>query len=236
MAALLELKDVHTFIAGFHILQGITIEAQQGVCTVLLGRNGAGKTTTLRTLLGFNPPQKGAIYFDNKKIDGLAPYNIAKLGIGYVPENRDIFGGLSVKENFKVAARDGLDVMEQKLEKVFTLFPDLKKAYNQRAGTLSGGQQQMLAIGRVLVSENKILIIDEPSSGLAPIIVDRVAEVVRELKKETSILLVEQNYNMARSISDNYFIIDHGKCVHQGRMAELDELEELKKRYLGVAM
>lgn len=236
MSYLLEANEVHTYIQGFHILQGVSLKVLREGVTVLLGRNGAGKTTTLRSILGFHVPQKGKIVFDDKPINGLTPYQIGRLGIGYVPEDRGIFSGLTVYENLKVAARDGLREMEQRLEQIFDLFPDLKRARKQQAGTLSGGQQQMLALARPLVSKNKLLIIDEPSSGLAPIVVDRVAEAIVELKKETPILLVEQNYNMARNISDQYYIIDQGSCVHEGNMDDLEKQPELKQRYLGVAV
>ncbi len=236
MSNLLQLEDVNTYIAGFHILQGISIEVPKEGVTVLLGRNGAGKTTTLRTILGFNPPNSGQVKFEEEVINGWQPYRIAGLGIGYVPEDRGIFGTLSVYDNLKVAARDGVREMESRLETVYDLFPDLKRAVRQQAGTLSGGQQQMLALARILVSKNRLLIIDEPSSGLAPIVVDRVAEALSELKKTLPILLVEQNYNMARQIADRYYIIDEGRCVHQGQMEDLDNEPELKQRYLGVAV
>ncbi len=236
MSALLELEDVNTHIQSFHILEGISIKVPKEGVTVLLGRNGAGKTTTLRTILGFHPPSDGSITFDGQLINGWPTYRIGSLGIGYVPEDRGIFAGLTVYENLKVAARDGVKEMERRLERVYQLFPDLKRATRQPAGTLSGGQQQMLALARILVSKNRLLLIDEPSSGLAPIIVDRVAEAISELKKELPILLVEQNYNMAREIGDNYYIIDQGSCVHQGRMEDLDNEPELKQRYLGVAV
>jgi len=236
MSALLELEDVNTHIQSFHILEGISIKVPKEGVTVLLGRNGAGKTTTLRTILGFHPPSDGSITFDGQLINGWPTYRIGSLGIGYVPEDRGIFAGLTVYENLKVAARDGVKEMERRLERVYQLFPDLKRATRQQAGTLSGGQQQMLALARILVSKNRLLLIDEPSSGLAPIIVDRVAEAISELKKELPILLVEQNYNMAREIGDNYYIIDQGSCVHQGRMEDLDNEPELKQRYLGVAV
>lgn len=236
MNPLLQLEEVNTHIQGFHILQGISIQVPREGVTVLLGRNGAGKTTTLRTILGFNTPSGGEIKFDEKVINGWPPFRIGALGIGYVPEDRGIFGGLTVYENLKVAARDGIREMENRLEKVYQLFPDLKRARKQQAGTLSGGQQQMLALARILVSKNRLLLIDEPSSGLAPIIVDRVAEAITELKKELPILLVEQNYNMASKIGDNYYIIDQGRCVHEGRMEDLEKEPEIKQRYLGVAV
>ncbi len=236
MNPLLQLNDVNTHIHDFHILEGISIQVPREGVTVLLGRNGAGKTTTLRTILGFNPPSSGEIRFDEDLINGWAPFRIGSLGIGYVPEDRGIFSGLTVYENLKVAARDGVKEMDRRLEKVFELFPDLKRATKQQAGTLSGGQQQMLALARILVSKNRLLLIDEPSSGLAPIIVDRVAEAISELKKELPILLVEQNYNMAKQIGDNYYIIDQGRCVHEGQMQDLEDKPELKQRYLGVSV
>lgn len=234
METLLEVLDIHTYIGGFHILQGVSLKVPSTGVTVLLGRNGAGKTTTIRSILGFTPPREGQILFQGEETVGKNPYAIARLGCGYVPEDRGIFGSLTVEENFKVAAREGVSSMKEGLERVFHLFPDLKKAMRQRAGTLSGGQQQMLAIGRVLIAENKLLLIDEPSSGLAPILVEKVAEALVELKEEIPILLVEQNYHMARLISDYYYIIDQGVSVHEGFMEDLDEDHELKKRFLGV--
>lgn len=235
MDVLLQLENIHTHIQGLHILQGIDLLVPNQGCTVLLGRNGAGKTTTLRTILGFTPKSQGEIFFMGQAISSLPPYDIAKRRIGYVPEERGIFHGLSVEENLRVAARDGEQEMRERLPWVFQLFPDLKDARSKRAGSLSGGQQQMLAISRVLVSKNLLLLIDEPSSGLAPIVVEKVAKVLYELKKEVPILMVEQNYEMARSISDRYAIIESGRTVHRGSLEELEANQDVKRKYLGVS-
>ncbi|KMJ57886.1 branched-chain amino acid ABC transporter ATP-binding protein [Bacillus sp. LL01] len=235
MTTLLKVEKIQTYIEQFHILQGVDFEAKQGEVTVLLGRNGAGKTTTLRSVMGLNPPQKGSVVFDGEDITGLATYEIANKGIGYVPEDQGVFGELTVEENMKVAMRKNDETTLAKLEWVLELFPDLKTYWKKRGGNLSGGQKQMLAISRAYVNNSKLLLIDEPSKGLAPIMVEKVMNSIQEMKKETTIILVEQNFYMASTIGDCFYILDDGRTVHHGLMHELKEDEELRRHYLGIA-
>ncbi|MCG1022402.1 ABC transporter ATP-binding protein [Sutcliffiella horikoshii] len=235
MTTLLKVEKIQTYIEQFHILQGVGFEAKQGEVTVLLGRNGAGKTTTLRSVMGLNPPQKGSVIFDGEDITGLATYEIANKGIGYVPEDQGVFGELTVEENMKVAMRKNDDETRAKLDWILDLFPDLKTYWKKRGGNLSGGQKQMLAISRAYINNSKLLLIDEPSKGLAPIMVEKVMNSIQEMKKETTIILVEQNFYMASTIGDCFYILDDGRTVHHGLMHELKEDEELKRNYLGIA-
>jgi branched-chain amino acid transport system ATP-binding protein len=233
MANVLEVKDIHTFIGQFHILEGVSVDVAEGGITVLLGRNGAGKTTTLKTILGLTPPSKGKVVFNQQELQGLRTYQIAAGGIGYVPEHRAIFRDLSVAENLKIAERKKGD-FERRSEFIFSLFPDLKRLIKLPGGQLSGGQQQMLAIARALVPENKLLLIDEPSEGLAPVIIENIIEAGRHLATQTTVLLVEQNFIMASQLADHYVIIESGKSVKNGRMADLINDEATIRRYLGV--
>ncbi|WP_204417278.1 ABC transporter ATP-binding protein [Bacillus tianshenii] len=235
MTTLLKVERLQTYIDQFHILQGVDFEAKQGEVTVLLGRNGAGKTTTLRSVLGLNPPQKGSIIYDGQEITGLATYEIANKGIGYVPEDQGIFGELTVEENMKVAMRKHDETTLSRLEWILDLFPDLKTYWKKHGGNLSGGQKQMLAISRAYVNNSKLLLIDEPSKGLAPIMVEKVMHSIEQMKKETTIILVEQNFYMASTIGDCFYILDDGRTVHNGLMEELKENTELRKHYLGIA-
>lgn len=235
MTSLLKLHDIHTHIGQFHILQGIHFEAKEGEVSVLLGRNGAGKTTTLRTIMGLTPASKGTIQFQGKDIAKLPTYTIANNGIGYVPEDQGIFGQLTVEENIKVAIRKETDESMKKLNYVLELFPDLKKFWKKAGGNLSGGQKQMLAMARAFVNDSKLLLIDEPSKGLAPIVVEKVMEAIIEMKNQTTIVLVEQNFIMASSIGDTYTLIDDGRTVQSGKMQELIEDDELKQKYLGIS-
>lgn len=234
MTNILKLEQIETYISQYHILQGISFEAKEGEVSVLLGRNGAGKTTTLRTIMGLTPAAKGTIIFDNVDITKRAPYEIANSGIGYVPEDQGIFAELTVEENMKVAIRKETEATMRKQEYILELFPDLKKFWKKHGGNLSGGQKQMLAMARAFVNDSKLLLIDEPSKGLAPIIVEKVMEAITEMKKHTSILLVEQNFMMASRIGDTYTLIDDGCTVQSGAMHELIEDEQLKRKYLGI--
>jgi len=231
----LKVEGIETYIDQFHILQGVSFEVKRGEVTVLLGRNGAGKTTTLRSIMGLNPPTKGTIEYDGKNIAGLTTHHIASQGIGYVPEDQGIFGDLTVEENMKVAIKKDNDETKERLEYILNLFPDLKKFWRSKGGNLSGGQKQMLSIARAYVNNNDLLLIDEPSKGLAPIIVEKVMESIQEMKSKTTIVLVEQNFNMASTIGDRFFIIDDGRTVHHGEMQELKENEQLRRQYLGIA-
>lgn len=234
MSNILTLERVETFISQYHILQGINFEAKAGEVSVLLGRNGAGKTTTLRTIMGLTPASKGAIHFDGKDITKMTPYDIANSGIGYVPEDQGIFGQLTVEENMKVAIRKETDATMQKQAYILELFPDLKRFWKKQGGNLSGGQKQMLAMARAFVNDSKLLLIDEPSKGLAPIVIEKVMEAITEMKKHTSIVLVEQNFMMASKIGDTFTLIDDGRTVQSGEMQGLIEDEQLKRKYLGI--
>jgi branched-chain amino acid transport system ATP-binding protein len=232
---ILEVKNIHTFIGQFHILEGVSLQVPRSSITVLLGRNGAGKTTTLKSILGLTPPRDGQVLFDGEMINGKRSYDIAQLGIGYVPEHRAIFRDLSVAENLKIAERKKGD-FERKADFIFDLFPDLKRLYKLPGNHLSGGQQQMLSIARALVPDNKLLLIDEPSEGLAPILIQQMMEAIRVLSAKTTILLVEQNFAMASRLGEAYYIVDDGKTVHNGTMAELVADTDLVHQYLGAAV
>ena len=242
--ALLELKGVHTHIGSYHILHGVDFEVPAGEVTMLLGRNGAGKTTTLRTIMGLWPASSGSVWFDGAPIGGapvqLGTPDIARLGIGYVPENMGIFADLSVRENLLLAARKArtvADIDTVRLEWLFGLFPALKKFWLYPAGKLSGGQKQMLAIARAMVEEQRLLLIDEPSKGLAPAIVQNLIAALRELKRSrTTVLMVEQNFGVASALGDHVAVMDDGRVVHRGAMAGLVEDEGLQQRLLGLSL
>ncbi|MBL4954510.1 ABC transporter ATP-binding protein [Neobacillus sp. YIM B02564] len=235
MNKLLTLDQVETHIGQYHILQGVSFEVKKGEVTVLLGRNGAGKTTTLRTIMGLNQATKGTISFKGEAIQTLPTYTIAKRGIGYVPEDQGIFAGLTVEENMRVAIQTENEETAKRMEWILNLFPDLKKFWKKPGGLLSGGQKQMLAIARAYVNENELLLIDEPSKGLAPIVVEKVMESIIQMKDQTTIVLVEQNFMMASYIGDCFYIIDDGRTVSHGSMKQLKEDEEMKRKYLGIA-
>ncbi|MGG0719164.1 ABC transporter ATP-binding protein [Robertmurraya massiliosenegalensis] len=235
MSIQLKLDEVETHIGQFHILQGISLEVRRGEVTVLLGRNGAGKTTTLRTIMGLNPASKGMISFNGEEIQSLPTYTVAQKGIGYVPEDQGIFGELSVEENMKVAMKKESDRTNERLHYILDLFPDLKTFWKKPGGLLSGGQKQMLSIARAYVNDNELLLIDEPSKGLAPIVVEKVMESIVEMKDKTTIVLVEQNFMMASTIGDCFYIIDDGRTVHDGAMQVLKDDDDLRRKYLGIA-
>ncbi len=232
---ILEVDAIHTFIGQFHILEGVTVQVRRNSITVLLGRNGAGKTTTLKSILGLTPPRVGRVLFDGRELHGKRAYDIAAMGIGFVPEHRAIFRNLSVAENLRIAERKKGD-LERKADFIFGLFPDLQRLYKLPGNHLSGGQQQMLAVARALVADNKLLLIDEPSEGLAPVLIEQMMEAIRELSVTTTVLLVEQNFLMASRLAQHYYIIDDGKSVHQGEMADLIHDEALIHQYLGASV
>ncbi|MFL7839042.1 MAG: ABC transporter ATP-binding protein [Candidatus Promineifilaceae bacterium] len=234
MGNLLEIRDIHTYIGQFHILEGVSVEVPQGSIVAMLGRNGAGKTTTLKSVLGLTPPSKGTIIFDGQAIQGMRSFDIANLGIGYVPEHRAIFGALSVYENLLLAERKKGD-LARKEDFIFTLFPDLKRLMKLSGTRLSGGQQQMLAVARALVPDNKLLLIDEPTEGLAPVIIEQMMAAIEELSSETTVLLVEQNFAVAGKLASEYTIIEEGQSVKNGVMADLREDKAAVHRYLGAA-
>jgi len=243
-ALLLELQGVHTHIGAYHILHGVDFAVPEGEVTMLLGRNGAGKSTTLRTIMGLWQASAGEIRFHregrNERLNGLATPDIATRGIAYVPESMGIFTDLTVKENIVLAARsarhaDELDT--QRLEWIFGLLPALKKFWLYPAGKLSGGQKQMLAVARAIVEPRALILIDEPSKGLAPSIIQNLITAFRELKRQrTTILLVEQNFQMARALGDSVAVMDNGRIVHRGRMDALADDEALQQRLLGLSL
>ena len=238
---LLRLEGVHTHIGAYHILHGVDLDVPQGGLTMLLGRNGAGKTTTLRTIMGLWRASRGRIVFGGAPIEALATPDIARRGIAYVPENMGIFGDLSVRENLLLAARGARridDIDTARLDGLFELFPALKKFWLYPAGKLSGGQKQMLAIARAMVEPRRLLLIDEPSKGLAPAIVANLIEALRRLKSsgDTTVLLVEQNFAVAKALGDTVAVMDDGRVVHRGSMAELSADESLQQRLLGLAL
>lgn len=231
---LLEVLDIDTFIGQFHILQGVTVQVQQGSIVALLGRNGAGKTTTLKSILGLTPPSRGKVKFDGREIQGYSSFDIAAMGIGFVPEHRAIFRDLSVEENLKIAERKKGD-LARKEDFIFQLFPDLKRLIHLPGTHLSGGQQQMLAVARALVPDNQLLLIDEPSEGLAPVIIEQMMEAIRQLSAETTVLLVEQNFIVASQLAERYIIIEEGRSVKSGKMSDLVDDQETINKYLGAA-
>ncbi len=232
---LLEVQDIHTFIGQFNILQGVSLSVPKGAITAILGRNGAGKTTTLKSIIGLTPPRYGRVIFAGEEIQGRPAYQIAARGIGYVPEERAVFTGLTVAENLKIAERKRGD-LNRRADFIFSLFPDLKRLYGLPGGHLSGGQQQMLAIARALVPDNQLLLIDEPSKGLAPILIQELMDAIRQLSAEVTVLLVEQNFWMASHLATYYVIIDDGRSIRSGMMAELLNEPETIRRYLGVTV
>ncbi len=234
MENILEVQNIQTFIGQYHILQGVSVSVPKGSITALLGRNGAGKTTTLKSILGLTPPREGKVIFEGNEIQGIPSFDIARLGIGFVPEHRAIFRDLSVEENLKIAERNKGDYA-RKEEMLFSLFPDLKRLITLSGANLSGGQQQMLAIARALVADNRLLLIDEPSEGLAPVIIENMMTAIRQLSAESTIVLVEQNFLVASQLAKYYVIIEEGRSVRAGKMADLVNDPDTIHRYLGAA-
>jgi len=237
---LLQLEGVHTHIGAYHILQGVDLQVAQGELTVLLGRNGAGKTTTLRTIMGLWRASKGSVRFQGEDISARRTPEIARAGIAYVPENMGIFSDLTVRENMLLAARSAgraEDMDRERLDWIFGLFPAMKRFWQHPAGLLSGGQKQMLAVARAIIEPRHLLLVDEPSKGLAPAIIQNMIAAFRELKQtDTTILLVEQNFNFARQLGDRVAVMDGGRIVHAGAMADLAEDEALQHKLLGLSL
>jgi branched-chain amino acid transport system ATP-binding protein len=231
----LDLSAVNTHIGQYHILQGVDFSVRENQLTMLLGRNGAGKTTCLRTIMGLWRASAGTIRYDGREIQELDTPDIARLGIAYVPENMGIFAGLTVRENLLLAARGG-PPDATRLDRIFALFPAMKKFLDSAAGNLSGGQKQMLAISRAIVEPRKLLLVDEPTKGLAPAIIAAMIEAFRELKRETTLLVVEQNFQFARSLGDAVAVMDSGRIVHTGAMRDLAADEALQQRLLGLSL
>lgn len=236
MSALLELDNLHVYYGHIHALKGVSVKVDDGEIVAMLGGNGAGKTTTLRTISGLLRPREGDIRFRGEEIDRLPPHAIVHKGIGHAPEGRRIFGRLTVRENLEMGAyaRRDRDAIRADMERVFVLFPRLKERVNQTAGTLSGGEQQMLAIGRALMARPRLLLLDEPSMGLAPVLVEQIFETVRDINRQgTTILLVEQNAYMALTIAQRGYVLQTGEIALQGSAEELRANEEVRRAYLG---
>lgn len=241
---ILQLANIHTYIDSYHILQGVDFSVPAGQITMLLGRNGAGKTTTLRTIMGLWKVKEGELHFDNTLIaNGKIQHNtpdIARSGVAYVPENMGIFGDLTVKDNMLLAARSARhadDIDSTRLAWIFALFPALKKFWLYPSGRLSGGQKQMLSIARAIIEPRRLLLIDEPTKGLAPAIIDNMAEAFLELKHQgVSILLVEQNIGFAQEVGDHVVVMDNGRIIHDGTMAALMADPERQQQLLGLSL
>jgi branched-chain amino acid transport system ATP-binding protein len=226
---LLSLRDLHVFYGQSHVLQGVTFDVPEGGVTALLGRNGVGKTTTLRAILGL-VDRRGSVRLGGEELAGMSTHRIVRRRVGYVPEDRDVFTGLTVAENLRLAERDA----EPRYDLVYELFPELEQRAGQRAGTLSGGQQQMVAIARALLNDNRVLLVDEPTKGLAPALVAEVAQVLERLAELTTVLLVEQNLGVVRRIARDVVVLDQGRVVHTGGAKELIAQPELVKKLLSV--
>jgi branched-chain amino acid transport system ATP-binding protein len=233
---MLELEDVHTYYGNSHVLQGISFSVPEGKCLALLGRNGAGKTTTIHSIAGLIPPHKGSIRFDGREISNQPSFRISRLGIGLVPQGRRIFPSLTVKENLTLPAPESQSTANNwELKEVYELFPDLREQEHSMGNELSGGQQQMLAVGRALMSNPKLMLMDEPSEGLAPIIIEQLEGLIRQLKETgLSILMVEQNVSLACSVADEVSVMNKGQIVWQGSPVLLLADEEVQHKYLGV--
>ena len=229
----LDVADVHTYYGESHVLHGVTLTVADGEVLTILGRNGMGKTTLIRSIIGFTPPRAGTVRLKGEDVAGFAPYRLVERGVALVPQGRRVFPSLSVRENLDVARRG---VGRWSLERVYELFPRLRERAGNRANKLSGGEQQMLAIARALMSNPELLLMDEPTEGLAPLLVREVGRVIGELKREgLSILLVEQNLPLALGVADRVHILSRGQIVYTGSPAALAADEEVKSRYLGVA-
>ena len=232
---ILKSEGVHTFIGQHHILQGVSFEAKADAVTVLIGRNGAGKSTTLKTIMGLLPAAEGTILFKGQEIQSKKPYDIARLGIGFVPEHMGIFSDLTVEENMQVAMLREDSATAERLDWILKMFTALGDFWRAKAGILSGGQKQMLAIARAIVNDTALLLIDEPTKGLAPIIINALIDAINQIKQHSVVVLVEQNFYMASSVGDHFYIMDDGKVVYSGLMEELVQDEQLQSRYLGIS-
>ena len=229
---MLEVDAIHTYYGESHVLHGVSLRVAPGEAVALLGRNGAGKTTAIRSIVGFTPPRAGRVVFEGQAIERWPAYRIARRGLALVPQGRRIFAPLSVRENLLLGAR----ASGWSLERVFELFPRLRERQAQSGGTLSGGEQQMLAIARALLTNGRLVLLDEPSEGLAPLIVREIGAILTTLKAQRlSLLLVEQNYHLALRVADRVYVMNKGQIVYEGTPAGLEAAEDVKRRYLGVA-
>jgi len=230
---MLVVEGIHTFYGLSHILFGVSLRVEPGEVVCLLGRNGAGKTTTMKSIMGLTPPKRGNIRFKDEEITGKQPYVLARQGIGYVPDDRRIFADLTVGENLDIAARKGRGTEGWDMERVYELFPALKNIESRKGGCLSGGEQKMLAIARALMGNPELLLLDEPTEGLAPTMVHALEDQIRKLRQAgLTVLLAEQNVRSALRLSDHGYIIDNGQIRYQGSVGELEENEEVRRRYL----
>jgi branched-chain amino acid transport system ATP-binding protein len=234
--ALLEVKDVHTYYGNIEALKGISIDVEEGECVTLIGSNGAGKSTTLRSISGLTPPRQGSIRFQDREITETPPQEIVSMGVAHSPEGRHVFSRMTVYENLMLGAylRNDESGIKEDLDRVFSLFPRLKERERQKGGTMSGGEQQMLAIGRALMAQPTLLLLDEPSMGIAPILVERIYETIAEINKQgTTILLVEQNANFALDVSKRAYVLETGKVTLSDQSSALRENPEVQRAYLG---
>jgi len=232
--SLLKVTDLVSYIGMFTILHGIDMDIKQGEAVAILGRNGAGKTTFLRTVMGLVKTRSGSILYNDESLIGKPPYKVSRMGIGYCPEDYGVFDELTIEENLVLAKHKDNAETNDRITYALDLFPDLQKAFKRQARTLSGGQRQMLSVARSLVNDVQLILIDEPSKGLAPVVIEKMALALKEVSKRSTILLVEQNFNMALAVAERYYMIDEGKTVHSGLMKELEQDKELQQRHLGL--
>ena len=232
--SLIKVTDLVSYIGLFTILHGIDMDIKQGEAVAILGRNGAGKTTFLRTVMGLVKTRSGSILYNGESLVGKPPYKVSRMGIGFCPEDYGVFDELTIEENLVLAKHKDDAATNDRIAYALDLFPDLKKAFKRQARTLSGGQRQMLSVARSLVNDVELILIDEPSKGLAPVVIEKMALALKEVSKRSTILLVEQNFNMALAVAERYYMIDEGKTVHSGLMQELKNDEELQQRHLGL--
>ena len=232
---LLDVQGINTYYGLSHILFDVSLQVDRGEVVVLLGRNGAGKTTTMRSVMGLTSPKSGTVIFNGHDVTGMVPYKIARLGIGFVPEDRRIFPDLTVRANLEVGLRKSKGSINWTIERIYEIFPRLEELANRRGGNLSGGEQQMLTISRTLMGNPDLILLDEPSEGLAPIIVKVLGDFIDLLKREgTTVLLSEQNVRFSLKHSDRAYIVDNGHIKYHGTIEELEKNEDVKKRYLAV--
>ena len=233
--AMLRLDKIHTFYGKSYIIQGLSLRIDQGECVSLLGRNGAGKTTTLRSIMGLNPPREGKVFFKNKEIQKKQPFEINRMGIGYVPQGRRVFSTLTVFENLNISIRKTDVNARWTMDRIFEVFPLLRMRKKNRGNQLSGGEQQMLAIARSLIGNPQLLLIDEPTEGLGPIVIEEVVKTLQQIKRDgVTCFLVEQNLEATYPLTDRYYILQQGLKVYQGMKEEFETSPEIKKKYLGV--